>query len=237
MQKASLYLIPSPLGKNDHFDQVFPAYNLEVIRSLEYFIAENLRTARRFISAVGHPIPIDRLTFFELGKHSLPEDLNTYLDPLHSGKSIGLLSEAGTPCIADPGAGIVALAQQMKVAVLPLIGPNSILMALMASGFNGQQFTFHGYLPVDRKELIHKLKTLETEAEKKDQTQIFIETPFRNEKLLDAILKSCKPETKLCIAVNLTLQEESILTDTIANWKQVKTDLHKKPAVFLLYRG
>ncbi len=160
----------------------------------------------------------------------------SYLDKLREGKSIGLLSEAGTPCIADPGAVVVKMAHELNIEVVPLVGPNSIILSLMASGFNGQNFTFHGYLPIDKLALSKKLKEIEQKAGRENQTQIFIETPYRNNQMLSSIIKSCSPNTLLCIATNLTLQTQTITTLPISNWKYKKPDFHKKPTVFLLYR-
>ena len=237
MKTGTLYLIPSPMGSPAETTRLFPAYNLEVISRLNAFIVENVRTARRFIAGLGQKVPIDRISFSEIGKRTAPEEFPALLKPLLDGKDMGLLSEAGVPCIADPGAGIVKLAQQQKIRVVPLIGPSSILLALMGSGFNGQNFAFHGYLPVDKAELHARIKKLESDALSNDQTQIFIETPFRNGKLFESLLKSCHPATQLCIAYNLTLPGESIRSMPVASWKKTKVDLHKKPAVFLFYRS
>jgi len=237
MKKGTLYLIPTPLGTNENLEKIFPAYNFEVIRTIEVFIVENVRTARRFLAKLNHPVPIDNMTFYEIGKHSTAEDIRSYFDPLLSGRATGVLSEAGTPCIADPGADIVKIAQELKIYVVPLIGPNSLLMALMGSGFNGQQFTFHGYLPYDPNRLTSTLKRIEMEAMKNNQTQIFIETPFRNQKLFEAIVKTCNPQTLLCIAIDLTLKGQSIKTMPIAKWKKETPNLHKRPAVFLIYKS
>lgn len=234
--KGKLYLIPTTLGNIDNISEAIPSYNLHIIHQLSIFIVENIRTARRFISKTKHPFSIDKLTFLELGKHTSENTILSYLDQADSGFDIGLLSEAGTPCIADPGSIIVNQAHKKGIEVSPLVGPNSIVLALMASGFNGQNFCFHGYLPVDTRELTRKIKMIESDIQKKDQTQIFIETPFRNNKLLGKLVESCKPETNLCIAVELTLPDQHITTKTIRNWRKSKIDLNKKPAVFLLYK-
>jgi 16S rRNA (cytidine1402-2'-O)-methyltransferase len=236
MNTGTLYLIPSSLGGTVNADSLFPEYNLQVIRELNEFIVENVRTARRFISALGHPLPIDQLTFRELGKHTPEEVFASIIAPLLEGKHMGLLSEAGTPCIADPGSAIVRIAHEKGIRIIPLIGPNSILLALMGSGFNGQHFTFHGYLPVEKPDLIHRIRKIESNAERWDQTQIFIETPYRNRKLFEYLVKTCKGQTLLCIAIDLTLPTQSIRTMTISEWSKASPDLHKKPAVFLLYR-
>jgi 16S rRNA (cytidine1402-2'-O)-methyltransferase len=231
-----LYLLPTTLGSFDTMEKTIPVFNMEVIHRLDYFIVENLRTARRFLRAADHPKAIDELHFFELGKHTPEEAVQSFLNPLLEGKAMGLLSEAGTPCVADPGADIVNIAHQLKIPVVPLVGPNSLILALMASGFNGQNFVFHGYLPVDKMELKRKVSMMEHAIYKQNQTQIFIETPFRNKKLLDALLSFCMKQTKLCVASDLTLESENVATYTIADWKKETADIHKKPTVFLLYR-
>ena len=234
--KGKLYLIPTSLGDNDSLTNVLPQYNFEVLKSIDVFIVENLRSARRFIKKSGHELPIDDMTFFELGKHTPQETIQSFLNPALLGKSIGLLSEAGTPCIADPGSAIVNIAHQLKLEIIPLVGPNSIILALMASGFNGQQFTFHGYLPVDKSDLLKKLRQMEGSILKNSQTQIFIETPFRNRKLFDTILSSCSRQLKLCVATNLSLPSENIKMLSVADWQKETVDLHKKPTVFLLFK-
>lgn len=234
--KGKLYLIPTTLGDNETIHRVLPEYNIGIIHSLDVFIVENLRTARRFLKKAGHPTAIDDMTFYELGKHTPADTIQSFLNPLLQGKSVGLLSEAGTPCIADPGADIVNIAHQLKIESVPLVGPNSIIMALMASGFNGQNFTFHGYLPVEKSDLIRRIRQMETNINKSDQTQIFIETPFRNRKLYDALLGNCLKNTKLCVATDISLPSEKIKTQTISGWKKETVDLHKKPTVFLLYK-
>lgn len=236
MKKGILYLLPTTLGDNSTIAKVLPGYNTEVIRTLDIFIVENLRTARRFIAKMGHPVPIDNMMFYELGKHTPEENIQSYLNPILQGKSVGLLSEAGTPCVADPGAVVVNYAHQLKIRVIPLVGPNSLIMALMASGFNGQSFAFHGYLPVDNAELVRKIRQMELSILKDDQTQIFIETPFRNRKLFEALLSSCGKQTKLCVATDISLANEKIKTLTIAGWQKETVDLHKKPTVFLLFK-
>lgn len=236
MKKGILYLLPTTLGDNGTIEKVLPGYNTEVIRTLDIFIVENLRTARRFIAKTQHPVPIDNMTFYELGKHTPEENVRSFLNPILEGKSVGLLSEAGTPCVADPGAVVVNYAHQLKIKVIPLVGPNSLIMALMASGFNGQSFAFHGYLPVDNADLVKKIRHMEVAIQKDDQTQIFIETPFRNRKLFEALLSSCAKHTKLCVATDISLVTEKIKTLTIAGWQKETVDLHKKPTVFLLFK-
>ncbi|HEY9113955.1 MAG TPA: SAM-dependent methyltransferase [Bacteroidales bacterium] len=235
MEKGKLYLLPTTLGDFETIGRAIPEFNLEIIRSLDIFIVEQVRTARRFLVKCKHPIPIDQITFFELNKHTQTEQISSYLNEALQGKSIGLLSEAGTPCIADPGAVIVKMAQELGIKVVPLVGPNSIILALMASGFNGQHFVFHGYLPIDRNDLVKKIKEIETNARKLEQTQIFIETPYRNHQLFENLLKTCDTQTLLCIATDLTLETEKVKTLPINLWKKEKVDFHKKPTVFLLY--
>ena len=232
---GKLYLIPTTLGETENLNTVLPDFNLHILRSLDVFIVEQLRTARRFLKKAGHPKPIDDLLFFELNKFTDENEISGFLKPAQNGKSIGLISEAGTPCIADPGAAIVNLAHKKRMRIVPLTGPNSIVLALMASGFNGQQFCFHGYLPVEGNQLKKKIREIEIHSRKLDQTQIFIETPYRNRQMLDSLLKNCQPQTRLCIATNISLESESIQTKSIAAWKNQSPDFHKKPTVFLLY--
>ena len=233
---GSLYLIPTTLGSFDTNSRVLPYFNTNVIHGLDVFIVEQVRTARRFISSLKHPSAIDDMVFMELNKHTDESDVYSYLDCIKRGKSVGLLSEAGTPCIADPGSLVVKIAQERGIKVIPLVGPNSIVLALMASGFNGQNFTFHGYLPVDKSQLAKKLKEIESNSSGANQTQIFIETPYRNNQMLSVIKSICSPQTMLCVATDLTLPSESIHTYSIADWKKVKIDINKKPSVFLIYR-
>jgi 16S rRNA (cytidine1402-2'-O)-methyltransferase len=235
MKKGKVYLIPTTLGGLDELEKVLPSYNTLVIHQLDEFIVEQLRSARRFLSKINHPVSINQMVFHELNKHTHENELSTYLNTVETGKSIGLLSEAGTPCVADPGALIVQLAHEKRIEVVPLVGPNSIIMALMASGFNGQHFTFHGYLPVDKQALQKKISDIEVSSRALKQTQIFIETPYRNNQLMAKLIKVCKPDTKVCAATDLTMESERISTFTIRQWKKETVDLHKKPTVFLLY--
>lgn len=234
MQPA-LYLIPVTLGETSH-EQVLPAYNREVILTLRHFIVENIRTARRFLKKTDPAIVIDDLTFYELNKHTTPEEVTGYLAPLAKGESVGIISEAGCPAIADPGADVVAMAQRQGYRVVPLVGPSSILMALMASGFNGQSFAFHGYLPIDGNERTQMIKKLEGRVYGENQTQLFIETPYRNNKLAEELLRTCRPGSRLCIASNITCEDESIRTRTIKEWQGKLPDMNKKPTIFLLYK-
>ena len=233
--QASLFLIPVTLGETA-IDRALPPYNREIISQINHFIVENIRSARRFLKKTDNTVDIDNLTFFELNKHTSPENISDYLKPISEGHSVGVISEAGCPAIADPGADIVAIAQRKNIPVIPLVGPSSIVLSLMASGFNGQSFAFNGYLPIDSNERISKLKSLEQRVYAENQTQLFIETPYRNQKLAEDILKTCKPSTKLCIAADITCEGEYIKTKTISEWKKQLPNLDKKPCVFLIYK-
>jgi 16S rRNA (cytidine1402-2'-O)-methyltransferase len=235
MKKGTLYLIPSLLGESQA-DAVFPSANREIVSKVRYFIVEEIRTARRFLKKVCPEIDIDSLTFTLYNEHSSSIDISSFLEPLLKGEDAGIISEAGIPCVADPGSLVVRLAHESGIRVVPLVGPSSILLALMASGFNGQQFVFHGYLPIDKPARARRLREIEQEILKKDQTQVFIETPYRNLQLLQAITETCQESTLLCIATSLTTSEESIITLPIKEWKKKKPDINKKPTVFLLYR-
>ena len=233
--QTALYLIPVTLGDTE-ISKVLPDYNAEIIKGIRHFIVENIRSARRFLKKVDSSINIDDLTFYELNKHTSPEQVSTYLDPLKKGESVGVISEAGCPAIADPGADVVAIAQKQKMKVVPLVGPSSILMSVMGSGFIGQSFAFNGYLPIEAGERGKKIKQLETRVYSENQTQIFIETPYRNNKMLEDLVKNCRPQTRLCIASNITCEDESIITMTLQEWKKAKPDLPKVPAIFLIYK-
>lgn len=229
-----LYLIPVTLGDTD-LEKVLPLQNKEIIQSIKFFIVENIRTARRFLKKTDSNINIDEITFFELNKHTDLNQISTYLEPVLKGENIGLMSEAGCPAIADPGSEIVAIAQEKKIRVVPLVGPSSILLSLMASGFNGQSFAFNGYLPINGNERIKKLKQIEHKIISEDQTQIFIETPYRNHKLVEDIIKSCSSSLKLCIAMNLTCDDEYVQTRKIKEWNKMPS-LDKKTCIFLIYK-
>ena len=234
--ETALYLIPVTLGETE-INQVIPAYNHDIITEIKYFIVENIRSARRFLKKVEKSIDIDELTFFELNRHTDRKIIAEYLKPLEEGKPVGIISEAGCPAIADPGADVVAIAQAKKLRVIPLVGPSSIILSLMASGFNGQSFAFNGYLPVETAERKKALKKLENKVYNDDQTQIFIETPYRNAKMIETILSSLRPQTKLCIASGITCQEEYIKTRTVQQWKNEKIpEIGKIPAIFLIYK-
>ena len=235
MKTPTLYLIPVTMGDTP-IDKVLPKYNTEIINSLSFFIVENIRSARRFLKKCNPEIDIDALTFYELNKRTLSKDIANFLNPIRTGESIGVISEAGCPAIADPGADVVAIAQKENYKVVPLVGPSSILMSLMASGFNGQSFAFHGYLPIETNERIRELKELENKVYRDNQTQIFIETPYRNNKMAEDILENCKPQTKLCIAMNITCDNETIITKKVGAWRGKLPDMHKQPCVFLIYK-
>ena len=217
-------------------DKVLPKHNTDIINSLSFFIVENIRSARRFLKKCNSEIDIDALTFYELNKRTLSKDIASFLNPIRNGESVGVISEAGCPAIADPGADVVAIAQRNNYKVVPLVGPSSILMSLMASGFNGQNFAFNGYLPIEEKERERKLKALENRVYRENQTQIFMETPYRNNKMAEDILQHCKPQTKLCIAMNITCHNETIVTKKIGAWKGKLPDMHKQPCIFLIYK-
>ncbi|GAB3167822.1 SAM-dependent methyltransferase [Telluribacter humicola] len=230
---TTLYLIPTVLAEGTAH-QVLSPQVLEVIRQVDYFFVENVRTARRFISSLRLGKVIDELTFFELTKDTPKFDTYEQLRQLPAGSTAGIISEAGCPGVADPGAVAVGLAHQLGYTVVPLVGPSSILLALMASGMSGQSFAFHGYLPIDKVQRRKTIQQLEREASQRHQTQLFMETPFRNNQLLEAVLEACHPDTRLCIACHLTAPDELIRTLPVKSWKQQKPDLHKKPTIFIL---
>lgn len=233
----SLYLIPVTLGDTP-IERVLPAYNKEVILSIRHFIVEEVRTARRFLKQVDRYINIDELTFYPMGKHADAALFSKYLDALRNGEDMGVISEAGCPAVADPGADVVAIAQREGHKVVPLVGPSSILLAVMGSGFNGQSFAFHGYLPIAPADRAKRLKQLESRSAAEHQTQLFIETPYRNHKIIADILATCNPRTKLCIASGLTTDKEYICSKTIKEWKQTTLpDLNKIPTIFAIYAG
>lgn len=233
--ETALYLLPVTLGDTP-IEQVLPAYNKEIILGIKHFIVEDIRSARRFLKKVEASINIDELTFYPLNKHTSPDDLSGYLKPLQDGHSMGVISEAGCPAVADPGADVVAMAQRKNLKVVPLVGPSSIILSVMGSGFNGQSFAFHGYLPIEAADRIKRLKELEGRIYSENQTQLFIETPYRNNKMMEDIVKTCRPQTKLCIAANITCEGEYIHTKTIREWKGHLPDLTKVPCIFLIYK-
>ncbi len=234
MGSGTLYLIPVPLGATPP-DTSLPAPVLAQIRPLVHFVVENAKSARSFLKAAGTDHPLQTLQLEELNEHTRPDALGRLLSPLRAGNDVGLLSEAGCPAVADPGASLVALAQHENIRVVPLIGPSSLLLALMASGLDGQRFAFHGYLPAKEAERARTLRDLESESRKRRQTQLFIETPYRNRQLFDSILQVCQPATRITFATDLTLPGESVLTRTVQQWKkQTPPDIERRPTVFLL---
>ena len=233
--EPALYLIPVTLG-DTAIDKVLPGYNSEVIASIRHFIVEDVRSARRFLRKVHPQFDIDGSQFYELNKHTAPDAVAGYLKPLLAGNPVGVISEAGCPAVADPGADVVAIAQRKGLKVVPLVGPSSIILSVMASGFNGQSFAFNGYLPVKTDERIKALRKFEQRIYNEEQTQLFIETPYRNGKMIEDILTYCRPQTKLCIAANLTCDDEFAQTRTVKEWKGRVPDLSKIPCIFLLYK-
>ncbi len=232
--RGRLFLIPSTIS-DSHVNHVIPEYTKEIISNITHFIVENERTARRMLIKLGISIPIDDLTFYILNKHTSKSDIPDFLKIAES-EDIGLLSEAGVPAVADPGREIVSLAHKKNIKVIPLVGPSSILLALMASGLNGQNFAFIGYLPVKNPERIRKIKEIETRSKIENQSQMVIEAPYRNNQLLKDILISCSNTTLLCLAVDITSENEIIETHSIDYWRKHTPDIHKKPAIFILHK-
>lgn len=236
MKKASLYLIPNTLGSEDA-GKVLPSYNTQIIKGIKHFIVESRKEAVRFLVRTDKSIVIEDLTFYELNEHTDLKNIGNYLDPIIKEKvPMGIISDAGCPAIADPGAAVVEMAQKKNIDVVPLVGPSSIIMSVMASGFNGQSFAFNGYLPVKPNERVSKLHQLENKVYKENQTQLFIEAPYRNLKMLESITQSLRKDTLLCIAAGITTDQEYIHTHTIAEWKKIpEPPIHKLPAIFLIY--
>jgi len=230
---GTVYLIPSLLHEDGI--HVIPSYIIDAVKNCQVFFVENERTARRYLKQLWREMVIDDYEWYVISDDI--QILEVFKQKIKEGKNVGIISEAGCPGVADPGQQLIAIAQEMDVEVKPLVGPNSILLALMASGMNGQQFQFVGYLPIDNQQRIKAIKELEAESQKKNCTQIFIETPYRNNQFIEALLKSCKPSTRLCIAVDLTGKNEWIKTKTIGEWQKEEIDLHKRLAIFLLYSG
>lgn len=229
-QMKKLYLVPTTLGGPTH---TIPEYAVETIMPLHVFIVESLRSARRYLRSIGYSKDFDsEVSFFEMDKHRNQE--KELWEFLNNNAVIGLLSDAGNPCIADPGNMAVEMAHQMGFSVQPLVGPNSILMALIASGMNGQNFTFHGYLPIDATDRKEKLRRMEQNANRTGYTQLFMETPYRNMKLIEMAVAVCKPQTRMCVACDISLETEHISTKKMADWKKDKTNFHKRPAVFAI---
>jgi 16S rRNA (cytidine1402-2'-O)-methyltransferase len=233
MSKGTLFLIPVSLGETNN-DKLFPSLNLRLLDELNYLVVENEKTARRFIRSTGNKRDFDQLELILLDKRTKRDEISRPIELLLQGEDVGIMSEAGCPGVADPGQILMAEAHLYNIKVVPLIGPSSILLGLMASGLNGQGFTFHGYIPIDKKQRIHKLREMDSTVAKTGFTQIFMETPYRNQHLFDDVLKTCNRNHKLCVAVDITLETELIRTLAIAEWKTQKIDLHKRPCMFLL---
>lgn len=233
--KGTLYLIPNTLGNPDTANTI-PAVITGKVNSIQVYIVENLRNARRFLKSLNRDMDIDSLTFHELNEHSSDAEIPAFLDQALQGADTGIISEAGVPGVADPGAAVVRIAHEKGIRVVPLTGPSSILLSLMASGLNGQAFTFHGYLPVKRPERIRKIREIEQVCLRKGETQMFMEAPYRNDGLLADILENCAAHTRLCIAADLTLDTEFVQTRPVSAWKKSKPALHKRPVIFLLGR-
>ena len=233
--RGKLYLLPATLG-DSKIEAVIPEDVKNIVNSINHYIVENQRTARRYLKKLGIKTPIDNLDFYTLNKHTLPDEINNFLQPVFQGRNVGIISEAGCPGIADPGSEIVKLAHQKNIRVIPLTGPSSIFLALMASGMNGQNFAFVGYLPIKKDEKLKRIRFLENRSFAENQTQIFMEAPYRNQHLLNDILKTCQSNTLLCLSVNITLEKEFIQTKTISEWKKNIPDINKMPAIFLLHK-
>jgi len=231
--KGKIYLLPNTLGDGNPGD-VIPQRSYTVINEIDHFIVENEKNARRFLIKLGIKKPIDALQFFLLNKHTDKKQLQAYLKVVMQGNNAGVISDAGMPGVADPGAALVSVAHKNNIQVVPLVGPSSVFLSLMASGMNGQHFTFNGYLPIKGNERVQYLRKLEKRSFTEGSTQIFMETPYRNTQIIESIIKTCKPETMLCIAANLTLPDEYICTMSIREWRKNLPDLHKKPAMYLL---
>lgn len=236
MKTGTLYLIPVPLGETVAIEAAIPEQVRHLAASLHAFIVEHPKSARQFLKKTGSIVPLQEIRMQVLDEHTHPDELENLLQPLLAGEDIGLLSEAGCPAVADPGANLVRMAHARGIHVAPLVGPSSIVLALMASGLNGQSFAFLGYLPAERTERIRKIADMELTSQRLDQTQIFIETPYRNNQLLQDLAGCCQPETELCIASDLTQETESVATRRIGEWKKNLPDCNKRPTVFLLYR-
>jgi len=236
MQRGTLFLIPVPLAENAN-QKSFTPFLVDTINEIKTYIVENEKTSRKFLKEAGIKTPQSDLLIHDYGKHKRGNSLVPYFKELMTGIDVGLMSEAGCPGVADPGSEIVAEAHKRGIKVVPLVGPNSMIQALMASGFSGQSFTFHGYLPIDKVERAKRIKELEVLSQKNKQTQLFMETPFRNNHLFEDILKNCNGTTQLCVATNINGENEYIKTLTVGAWKGERIDLHKKPTVFLLYKS
>jgi 16S rRNA (cytidine1402-2'-O)-methyltransferase len=234
--KGKLYLLPVPLGEDADPKEVLPDTVARSIEFIDHYIVENEKTARRFIKAILPSKKQPDLKLSVLNKHTLPSEHNAFVQPCIEGKNVGLMSEAGCPGVADPGAAIVKIAHEKGIQVVPLVGPSSILLAIMASGMNGQSFAFNGYLPIEKSDKKAALRNLEKLSQDKSQSQLFIETPYRNNKLLEDILSTLQPATHLCIAADITLPTEYIKTKTVAQWKKETIDLHNRPCIFIIHK-
>lgn len=232
--EAALYLFPVPLSQGD-ITSVLPSVNIDIVRHVRHFVVENTRSARRFLKLCDRSIDIDSLSFSELNRHTDPRAIPAMLDPLAHGEPVGVISEAGCPAIADPGADLVAVAQRRGFKVVPLVGPSSILLSLMGSGFNGQSFAFNGYLPIDKGARAKTLKTMQQRIIHERQTQIFIETPYRNNRLLAELAATLPGDMLLCVASDITGDRQSIVTRPCSAWKQARYNYDKIPAIFLLF--
>ena len=232
--EPALYLFPVGLSNTD-MTAVLPQANIDLLKQVRHFVVENLRSARRFLKSVDKSINIDDLTFTELSEHTPPEAIPPMLEPLRRGEAVGVISEAGCPAVADPGADLVAAAQRAGIKVVPLVGPSSILLALMASGFNGQRFAFEGYLPIDEGARTKRLKEMQQRINRERQTQIFIETPYRNNRLLAELASKLPGNMLLCVASDITGDRESIITRPLSEWAKAKYDYNKLPTIFLLF--
>lgn len=233
--QAALYLFPVPLSDSSLIADVLPDGNARLLRGIRHFLVENVRSARRFMKRVDPSIDVNLISFTVLDEHTRPEDVARMLQPLENGEPMGVISEAGCPAVADPGADAVAVAQRKGLKVVPLVGPSSILMALMGSGFNGQSFAFNGYLPIEAGKRSAKLREMETRIRREGQTQIFIETPYRNNRLIAELVKSLPGQMRLCVASDITGKGENITTRTLSQWGKTTYDYGKVPTIFLLF--
>lgn len=233
MEFGKVYLFPTPIAEGNTESQL-PNENLQRLKECDVFVVEELRTARRFLRKAGYMRDFADVEFFVLNEHTLNEDLTPCIELIKEGKTVGVMSEAGLPCVADPGATFVALCQRQGIRIEPLVGPSSIMMALMASGFNGQSFAFVGYLPAEKSARNKRIRELEGLVYRFNQTQIFIETPYRNDHLLESLIEVCSKDTMLCVACDIGGESQKIVSKSIAQWKQSKFSLHKKNTVFLL---
>ena len=233
MSNGKLYLIPSPLGENDPAE-VIPSYVLEKLQHINHYVVEEFRTVRRYLSRAGLKGRIEQLQMYELNEHTSVSQIESYIKILQEGNDVGLISEAGLPAVADPGAQLVALAHNYGIEVVPFVGPSSLMMALMGSGLNGQCFAFTGYLPVKPDERKAKIKLIEKVSAQLNQSQIIIETPYRNGQLLSDMLAVCSPKTRICVAADITLPTQTILTRSVAEWKKKPIEIGKRPCVFVL---